>query len=282
MGHLDGKVAIVTGAGRGIGRAIALRFAKEGARLVVCDLGCNPEGGDPDPSVADATVAAIRAQGGEAVADAGDMAHPETAPRLVRTALERFGRLDGAVASAGVRRDRILRKIATEDLLRAWEVQVGGALALARATTDALLQQGQPGFIVLLGGADGFFGTTRHAVGSACHGAVAGLTRSLAVELRRHRIRVNAIAPTARTRLTEDLPLFQGITEASMGPDHVAPLAVYLASEGAADVTGEILGVAGGRVYAFRCRETTGALVEGRAMEPDEIATLFGEITAGG
>jgi NAD(P)-dependent dehydrogenase (short-subunit alcohol dehydrogenase family) len=281
MGLLEGKVAIVTGAGRGIGRAVAHRFAREGARLVLCDLGCDPDGEHADPAPVDAVVAAIREAGGEAVGDAGDVGVSGTAERLVQTARETFGRLDCAVASAGVGRDRTLRKTTVADLRRALDVHVQGSLELVQAAADAFTQRGEGGSIVLMTGAEAFFGTARHAVTAASQGAVAGLARAAAVELRRHRIRVNGVAPTARTRLTQELPLFQGVSEASMGPDHVAPLATFLASDRSADVTGEIFGVAGGRIYAFGCRETTGALVEGRPMEPEEIATLFTEITTG-
>ena len=103
----------------------------------------------------------------------------------------------------------------------------------------------------------------------------------MSIELQKHRITVNALAPIAKTRLTEDLPMFQGIGPASMGPEHVAPVAVFLASDLGTDVCGETLGVAGGRVYAFRIRETTGAFVEGRTFTPEEIHAQWAQITRG-
>jgi NAD(P)-dependent dehydrogenase (short-subunit alcohol dehydrogenase family) len=281
MAELEGKVVIVTGAGRGIGQAVAKRFARDGARLVLCDLGCDLEGEGADPELVRTAVTAIRRDGGEAVGDAGDVADPATPDRLVELARGTYGRLDCLVSAAGIRRDRSLRKTETADVRRTLDVHVVGTLGLLRATAGAMVAQGGGGSIVLMTGPGAFFGAARQALSAASHAAVAAMARSVAVELRRHHVRVNAVAPTARTRLTADLPLFQGISEGSMGPEHVAPVAVYLASDRSADVTGEVLGVAGGRVYAFRSRETTGALVEEGPMQPEVVARLFAEITAG-
>lgn len=282
MGLLEEKVAVITGAGRGIGLAVAEHFAAQGARLVLNDLGCGPEGNGADPSVVRAAVDRIRSRGGVATGDPSDVRDADSASTLVTRAIDEHGRIDCVVSCAGVRRDRSLRKMGADDVDAVLDVEVRGALSLLRAATEAMIDQREGGAIVLMAGPLAFFGGARQSLAAAGSAALVALARSAAVELRRHRIRVNAIAPTARTRLTDNLPLFQGVTEGSMGPQHVAPVASYLASDAASQVSGEVLGVAGGRVYAFRCRETTGAFVEGRPFTPEEVASSFDEIVRGG
>lgn len=281
MGLLDAKVALVTGAGRGIGRACALAIAREGARVLANDCGSDREGHGRDPEIANAVVREIRSAGGEALAETSDISAPDAPAQLVQLALDTWGRLDTVIAAAGFLRDRTLLKLAPEDLDALLAVHVRAGLALTRAAARAMIDRpGDPGgSIVHLAAPVAFFGNVRQSALAAATAGVVGMVRSAAAELRKHRVRVNAIAPTARTRLTEDLPMFQGIAPGSMAPEHVAPLAVFLASELAADVAGETLGVAGGRVYAFRIRETTGAFVEGRAFTPEEIHAQWAQIT---
>ena len=276
---LHGKVVLVTGAGRGIGRAEALALAGRGAKVVACDLGCDREGNGSDPEIVEAVVSEIRARGGEAVGAAEDIAAKGTAEHLVELAQSTFGRLDGVVQSAGIVRERTVLNLETEDLDRVLDVHVRGSFALTRAAARAMVDGGQGGSIVLTTGPVAFFGGARLGALAAGAAAVVGLTRSAAVELRRHRIRVNAVAPTARTRATEHLPTFQGIGADSMSPEHVAPVVAFLLSDRGADVSGEVLGVAGGRVYAFRTREATGAFSEGRPFEMEEIASVWNDIT---
>jgi NAD(P)-dependent dehydrogenase (short-subunit alcohol dehydrogenase family) len=277
--NLRGKVLVVTGAGRGIGRAHALYAASEGARVVVNDLGCDRDGNGSDPSIADGVVAEIRRAGGEAVASHHDVSDERTASALVALARERFGRIDAAIASAGISRERTVLNTELDDLDAVLGVHLRGSFALTRAVARALIDQGEGGSIVLTTGPAAFFGVAQKATGSAAGAAIAALVRAAAVELRKHDIRVNALAPTARTRATEHLPTFQGIREGSMSPEHVAPVAAFLISDLAADVSGEILGVAGGRVYALRSKETTGAFTESRPFTLEEIKAAFPEIT---
>ncbi len=276
---LEDKAVVVTGAGGGIGRAEALFLAREGARIVACDLGCDKEGRGSDPAVAERVAEEIRAAGGEAVASHEDVAAGGAADRLVTLALDRFGRLDAVVAAAGIARDRTVVNLDDADLEAVLCVHVRASFALTRAAARAMMDRGEGGSIVLTTSTSAFFGTARQAATSAAAAAVVGLVRSAAVELRKHRIRVNAIAPTARTRTTEHLPMFQGIGAGSMSPEHVAPVAAFLVSDLSEDVSGEVLGVAGGRVHALRSRETTGAFVEGRPFSPEEIRANFHEIT---
>lgn len=279
VGCLEGKVLLVTGAARGIGRAEAELFAREGARLVLSDVGCAADGTGADASVVEQAAASLRETGADVVSDAGDATHPEHAQRLVQLARERFGRLDAVVASAGIRRDRSVLKMGNEDLDRLLDVHVRGAFALTRAAATVFTDQREPGAVVLHSAPQAFFGSARQSGMAAANAAIVGMARSAAVELRKHEIRVNVIVPTARTRLTEDLPLFRSTPEGSMSAEHVAPLAAFLASDLAADVTGEVVGVAGGRIYTFRARETTGAFVEGRAFTPEGVRDAWSEIT---
>ncbi|MBX3248884.1 MAG: SDR family oxidoreductase [Myxococcales bacterium] len=278
---LEGKAILVTGAGRGVGRAVSLELARAGGRLLLVDLGCDPEGLGADPAVVDAVVDEVRASGGEAHGLALDVTSVDAATRMLEEMDARFGGFDGVVAAAGVRRDRSVAKLAEEDLDAVLGVGLRAPTQLLRAASARAIERGRGASIVLCAGAAGFFGTARQGAMSAASAGLVALARSAAVELRRHAIRVNVVVPTARTRLTEDLPLFRGIAAASMMPEHVAPLFAYLLSDDAADVHGEVIGAAGGRLYALQSRETVGAFVEGRAFRADELGGLWGEITRG-
>lgn len=281
MKLLEDRVVVVTGAGRGIGRAEALLCAGLGARVVVNDCGCDRDGTGADASVAQSTVDAIVAAGGTAVADASDVTTEGAPDRLVELAVARFGRFDGLVHAAGIVREATLLKTPPDDLTRLFDVQVRAAFELTRAAAARLVDARTPGAIVLHTSPNGFFGVARQSALGACSAAVVGLVRSAAVELRRHAVRVNAIAPTARTRITEDMPLFKGIKGDSMTPEHIAPLAAFLLSDLASDVHGEVLGVAGQRHYALLARETTGVFLDGTLPTPEGIAAAFGDIIRG-
>jgi len=280
-GVLEGRVVLITGGGRGIGRAIALHLAKEGAKLVLDDLGCDVDGKGADPSVAEAVAAAVISGGGDAIATNADVSVPGTAAELVALCVERFGRIDGVVGCAGVKRERGILHLTDDDLEACLGSHVRAAFELTRAAARAMIDGGRGGAILHCTSPAAFFGSARKGAAGAAAGAVVGLTRSVAVELRKHSIRVNAIAPTARTRATEDLPMFKGVREGSMSPEHIAPVVAHLLSDGAADVFGEVVGIAGGRLYGLRARETTGVFSEGRPFTLDEIAEAFPEAMRG-
>jgi NAD(P)-dependent dehydrogenase (short-subunit alcohol dehydrogenase family) len=276
---LAGKVVLITGAGRGIGRAIALLCAAEGARIVANDLGCDPDGTGADPAVAEAVAAEIRNAGGQAIADPRDAAAPGAAAALVESAIAAYGRLDAAIACAGITLDRSVLKTDEAALGRVIDVHLRGAFALVRAAGQAMVDRKEGGAIVLTTGPAAFFGARGQAAIGAVSAGIVALTRSAALELRKHRIRVNAIAPTARTRQTEGLPTFKGIQECSMSAAHVAPIAAFLASPLAEDVYGEVVGIAGARAYAFRTREATGAFSDGRPFSIRAVRDAWREIT---
>ena len=256
MGLLDGKVAIITGSGRGLGRAHALLFAREGCKVVVNDVGVGRDGVGPDPCAATDVVAEIQQAGGEAVANHDSVATPEGASRIVLAAVSAFGRVDVLVNNAGILRDKSFFKMDGEMWRSVLEVHLTGTFLCSQAFAKQVVAQGGGGRIVNTTSVSGLVGRFGQANYAAAKAGVYGLTRAMAVELQKHRVTVNAITPIARTRMTEDLPMFQGVD--TLTPEHVAPAALFLASDLCADRTGHVLAVAGSRVYAFKIVETQG------------------------
>jgi NAD(P)-dependent dehydrogenase (short-subunit alcohol dehydrogenase family) len=263
MGAFDERVAIVVGGGRGIGRASALALAREGARVVIQDPGAEPDGSGADAQVAARVAAEIQARGGEALALATSATDPGAAKQLVEAARERFGRVDVGLYAAGVLRERPLVRMSDEDFDLALEVHVRGAFRFARELANALVEQRRGGAVLLCSSPAGFAGTPGQTGLAASAQAVVGLARAAASELRRQDIRINALVPTARTRLTEELPLFRSIRPDSLSAEHVAEVVCLLLSDVAKEISGEVIGVAGGRTYAFRASETPGVFLEG-------------------
>jgi NAD(P)-dependent dehydrogenase (short-subunit alcohol dehydrogenase family) len=274
----DGKVVLVTGAGRGIGRAVAALAASEGARLAIVDAGVDLEGGGHDPGVVEALAAELRAAGSEVESFDDDVGSPEVIDRVVGRTLDRFGRIDGVVHAAGIWVDRSVLRTTPEIVDRAVAVQLGAAFSLVRSAGQAMVDCKEGGSVVLFAGPSAFFGARGHAAMAAAQAGVVALVRSAALELRRHKVRVNAICPTARTRQTESLPTFAAIDEASMSPAHVAAVAVFLLSGLAEEVHGEAIGVAGARTYAIRPRETTGAFGPKGPLQPREVLGAWGDV----
>ncbi len=274
---LEGKVVLITGAGRGIGRATAELLAARGARLVVNDLGCDARGDGHDPAVIEALVDRLRADGAEVVGDAGDAT--TDVDRLIEAAQETFGQLDAVVSCTGTWHERSLLKLDDALAERALAVGFHGPRRLLRAAARYWTETRLPGRIILCAGPAAFFGTAHQGAAGAAWAALVALARAAAVELRRHAIGVNVVLPTARTRLTADLPLFKGIGEGSMTPANVAALLAFLVSDDALEVHGEVLGVAGGRLYAVQSRETTGAFLDGTNFTPEDVAAAWREVT---
>lgn len=275
--HLDGKVVLVTGGGNGIGREIALSCAAEGAHVVVNDVGCDVDGQGSDRDVAARVVSEIVDRGGKAFADARDIR--TEAKSIVSSAVDACGRLDGVVACHGIRAERSLLKSDDAFLEQVLDLHFRATFKLVRSAAEIMIERKEGGSIVLASGPAAYFGARgQSALGAASAGVIA-LTRSAALELRRHRIRVNAIVPTAKTRQTEHLPTFQGVAEDSLRPEHVASLAVYLVSSLAEDVQGEVVGSAGVRTYTFRTRETPGHFRDEMVCSPDEVHRAWRDIT---
>ncbi len=266
MGALDGKVVIVTGAGGGIGRAEALLFAKEGAKVVVNDIGVARDGSSGGSPVAQAVVDEILAAGGEAVASLDPVETKEGAAGIIRTAVERFGRLDVLVNNAGILRDKTISKMDLEMWQSVIDVHLTGTFLCTQAAVKQMLSQGpsatgETGRIVNTTSVSGMLGNFGQANYAAAKAGIYGLTRTTAIELQKHKIFVNALAPIAKTRMTEDLPMFQHT--ASLTPEHIAPAALFLGSSLAAERTGFVLAVSGAQMYAFKVVQTSGKFKDG-------------------
>jgi NAD(P)-dependent dehydrogenase (short-subunit alcohol dehydrogenase family) len=257
-GLLAGKVAVVTGAGGGIGREHALALAREGARVVVNDLGSDRHGGGRGAEQADHVVAEIRAAGGEAAASYDTVATREGADGIVWTALSRFGRLDVLVNNAGILRDRTLLNLSEDDFDRVIGVHLRGTFLCTQAAARVMKVQGQGGRIVNTTSLSGMLGNFGQGNYAAAKAGIYGLTRVCALELQKIGVTVNAIAPVALTRMTTDLAMFQGATEADLGPQHVAPVVVFLASALAGDLTGQVVGVQGRKLFVYRVETSAG------------------------
>jgi len=279
---LDGKVAVVTGAGGGIGRAHALALAREGARVVVNDLGGDRHGGGRAQKPAEDVAAEIQAQGGEAVANLDSVATREGADAILWTALNKFGRIDVWVNNAGILRDRTLLNLTDDDFDRVLDVHLRGTFLCTQVAARAMKLQGQGGRIVNTTSLSGLIGNFGQANYGAAKAGIYGLTRVAALELERFGIAVNAIAPVALTRMTSDLKMFAGAEERDIGPQFIAPAAVFLASHLAEGITGQVLGVQGGKVFLYRM-DTTAGVEKDVAKGPwtaQEIHDAWGRITA--
>lgn len=278
MTLLDGKVALITGAGNGIGRATALLFAREGAQVLVNDVGSNRDGSGTATSAADAVVAEIRALGGSAVANYDDVAQEDGARAIINAAISNFGRVDVLLNNAGILRDKTLLKMSREEWQAVLDVHLTGSFLCTRAAAQKMKEQGS-GSIINTTSVSGMLGNFGQANYAAAKAGIYGLTRTASIELQRYGVRVNAVAPIAKTRLTEDLPMFQKI-EDTLSPEHVAPAHLFLASNLSSEVTGVVLAVAGARMSVFKVVESAGKYKESEhgVWSAQEIADHFDSI----
>lgn len=251
--RLDGRVAVVTGAGRGLGREHALLLGARGAAVVVNDLGGALDGAGGEASPAEQVVAEIRAAGGTATVDTNDVSTPESASRIVATATETYGRLDILVNNAGILRDRSMAKLTPEEVGPVLDVHLGGTIWMSRAAWPVMAGQGY-GRIVNTTSAAGLFGNFGQTNYAAAKAGIWGVTKTLAIEGVRNGIQVNAIEPGARTRMTENL---LGDLADRLDPSLVAPVVLWLAAEECA-TTGEVYNVGGGRVARVVIAQTPG------------------------
>ncbi|MGH7752335.1 MAG: SDR family NAD(P)-dependent oxidoreductase, partial [Gemmatimonadales bacterium] len=230
---------------------------------------------------ADAVVDEIRALGGEAVARADSVAEADSAERQVRTAVDAFGRLDILVNNAGILRDKTLVKMTDEMFDSVIAVHLRGTFLCTRAAARAMVERGQGGRIINTTSVSGLMGNFGQANYSAAKAGIYGLTRTAHLELHgKHRIAVNAVAPVAFTRMTEDIPLMQSIPDAKqmLAPEHVATVVVFLASDLAADLSGVIVGVQGPQVSVYRMVQSDGVGPRGVAWTARELHQRWKEI----
>jgi NAD(P)-dependent dehydrogenase (short-subunit alcohol dehydrogenase family) len=279
MRALEDKVAIITGAGRGIGRAEALRFAEEGCRVVVNDIGTSPTGEGRDPEVARAVVREIEAAGGQALASDHDVSSSRDADALVNAAIETFGKVDILVTNATILRDAAIVDVDDDAWEATMNANVRGTFTCLRAVVRHLVQRKAPGRILLTTSIAGLRGNPRMPAYSAAKGGIYALMCTAAQELHGTGITVNSMSPIAYTRLTEE-PM-KGIPDASihLSPRFVADVAAYLVSDAAADVNGVVVDVQGSQVSTSRMLQGAGVLPrEGARWSIDELHERWLEI----
>lgn len=273
MGSLDNKVAIVTGAGGGLGRAHALLLAREGASVVVNDLGGARDGTGSGQSMADSVVDEIVAAGGKAVANYGSVTDDAAAESMVTTAKEAFGRVDILVNNAGILRDRSFKNMTDAEWDAVIDVHLRGAYLATKHVWAALLEQGEGGRIVMTSSTSGLIGNFGQANYGAAKAGLAGFMRVLALEGMKYGITVNVLAPAALSRMTEDLMPDTPELAERMAPEKVSPTVVWLCTDDAASVTGRQFCVSGNRTTLLSWQ--TDVIAEKDAMgapwEVDEI-----------
>lgn len=276
MGNfLAGKVVAVTGAGRGIGRAVALAAAAEGARVVVNDYGVGIEGGEPTSEIAEAVVKEIVASGGEAVAVADDVSTMAGGQRIVDIALARYGRIDGVVCVAGILRERMLFNMSEEEWDPVVATHLKGTFTVFRAASAVMRKQGGGTLIGFTSG--NHQGSVAQANYSAAKGGIISLVRSAALGLAKYGVTANAVAPVARTRMSANVPMeLKEIGE----PEDVAALVTYLLSDravavGGEPITGQVYTIAGPKIAVWaQPRELRAGYAEG-SWTPEKIADFL-------
>lgn len=252
---MKGKVAVVTGAGRGIGREIALALAREGAAVVVNDLGSTVNGEGKDESVAQQVVDEIRAGGGEAVANTDSVAEWASATNIIGQAVKSFGRVDAVVNNAGILRDRRFHKMSPEEWDVVVKVHLYGAFYVSRAAADQYRKQESGAYVHMTSGS-GLFGNYGQANYGAAKLGIVGLSRQIALDMSRYNVRSNCIAPNAFSRMIESIPTNSPEQAAhvemrrkKMGAAQIAPMVVFLCSEAANEVTGQIFSVRANEIF---------------------------------
>jgi NAD(P)-dependent dehydrogenase (short-subunit alcohol dehydrogenase family) len=286
MGLLDGKVAAITGAGGGIGRAYALLFAKEGAKVVVNDLGGARDGTGKGNTMAEQVCAEIMAAGGTAVPNYDDVSERSGADNIIKTAVDAFGQLDILINNAGILRDKTLLKMEDAMFDLVVKVHLRGTYMCTQAAAKHMAERASSGKaggrIINTSSVSGLIGNFGQANYSAAKAGIYGFTRTCAMELKKYNVTVNAIAPVALTRLTEDLPMMAALPNAKdfLSPEHIAPAALFLASDLGADITGTVLAAEGPRMYLFKMIQTNGIMPkDGQQWTAQEIRERWSEIS---
>ena len=291
MGLLEGKVAAVTGAGRGIGRGISILFAELGAKVVVNDPGVNPDGSGHDDGPADQVVAEITKMGLTAAPNYDTVATAEGGENIIKTALDKFGRLDILVNNAGILRDRMIFNMSEQEWDEVMAVHLKGHFNCTKPASVIMRQQ-RYGRIINFSSESGLFGNAGQANYGAAKSGIAGFTRVVARDMGRYGVTCNAIAPRAWTRLTATIPQQRpgaaaavdnaeapGITR--MDPDDIAPMTAYLASDEAWNVNGQVFHVYGGIVAVLQHPTPWKSIFKRGMWELDELSAMVPHMMEG-
>jgi NAD(P)-dependent dehydrogenase (short-subunit alcohol dehydrogenase family) len=290
MGICDEQVVIVTGAGRGLGRAHALALAAEGATVVVNDVGASLGGDGRDPGPGNEVVAEITAAGGTAMVDTSDVSDFEAAGQMVAGTIDAFGRLDALVCNAGIVRDRMLVNLSVEEWDAVMAVHLRGTFGPLRHAAAHWRDRSKAGEdvtarVVTTSSGAGLFGSVGQGNYSAAKAGIAGLTIVAAAELSRYGVRINGIAPSARSRMTEEaFAEMMRVPEEgfdAMDPANVSPVVVWLASP-ACDVTGRMFEIAGGELSVATGWQHGPAFDKGARFEPAEVGAVVADLVAEG
>jgi NAD(P)-dependent dehydrogenase (short-subunit alcohol dehydrogenase family) len=274
---MHGKVAIVTGAGGGIGRDIALAMAREGAKVVVNDLGASMTGEGASAGPAQQVVDEIRAAGGEAVANTDSVADAAAAQRIVMTALDAFGRLDAIVNNAGILRDRFFHKMSVDEFDAVIKVHLYGSYFVSRAAANHFKEQNS-GCFVHMTSTSGLIGNYGQANYAAAKLGIMALSKSIALDMQKFNVRSNCIAPFAWSRMIGSIPTETEAEKArvermkQMTPAKIAPLAVALASDQGADVTGQVFAVRNNEIFLMSQPRPVRSVHRGEGWTPETVA----------
>jgi NAD(P)-dependent dehydrogenase (short-subunit alcohol dehydrogenase family) len=274
---VEGKVVVVTGSGGGIGREFALALAKEGARVVVNDIGTSVAGEGADTHPAEAVVSEIHASGGEAVANFDSVADPVSAGRIVQTAIDVYGRIDGLINNAGILRDRAFTKMSPEEFDTVIKVHLCGSFYVARAAANHFKNQSSGSYVHLTSTA-GLYGNFGQANYSAAKTGITGLSKSIAIEMGKYGVRSNCIAPAAWSRMigavkaeTEEQKRNIDLLKTKLPPSTIAPIAVFLQSDAAKDINGQIFYVRGNEIMLFRQFEVARSVHRSEGWTPESV-----------
>ena len=276
-GMVEGKVVVVTGAGGGIGRDIALAMAKQGARVVVNDIGASVSGEGSDAGPAQRVVDEIKAAGGTAVANTDSVSEPAAAQRIVETAVDTFGRIDVVVNNAGILRDRFFHKMSEPEWDAVIKVHLYGAYYVSRSAANHFKEQGSGAFVHMTS-TSGLIGNFGQANYSAAKLGIAALSKSIALDMQKFNVRSNCIAPFAWSRMIGSIPTETEAEKArverikQMTPAKIAPIAVYLGSDAAKEVNGQIFAVRNNEIFLISQPRPVRSVHRSEGWTPESVA----------
>ncbi len=276
-GMMEGKVVVVTGAGGGIGREIAIMMAAAGAKVIIADVGASLAGGGGSATPAQQTQAIIRQAGGVAEISTESVAEWTSAQRIIQAAIDHFGRIDAVVNNAGILRDGIFHRMSADDWLAVISVHLNGSFFVSRAAAEHFRKQ-ESGAFVHITSTSGLIGNVGQANYAAAKLGITALSKSIALDMQRYNVRSNCLSPWAWSRMTSSIPAATPEQKAAveklqrMTPDKNAPLAVFLASDAAKGVTGQVFGTRMNEIYLFSSPRPVRIVHRADGWTPETIA----------